>query len=74
MFALADPNSFVGDLVAVDTNLDYRVDVLYAGTAIYEPNPVQPIWCGKLYRISTAGGSADTEAWGVDGVRDRVPS
>ena len=61
------PNSFVGDLVAFDRDLDYRTDVIFAGKAI----SAAP-WEGKLIRLMTGCWSASTPVcntnpslWGV---------
>lgn len=42
------PNSFVGDLVAFDRDLDYRTDVIFGGKVI----SAAP-WEGKLLRLTT---------------------
>ena len=42
------PNSFVGDLVSFDRDLDWRTDVIYGGKAI----SAAP-WEGKLIRLTT---------------------
>lgn len=73
-FPTQDPNSFLGDLVAVDVNLDYRVDVVYFGASIHRWKDPQSDWTGKLYRLTTGGGDTNLENWGV-GVGDyREPS
>ncbi len=61
------PNSFVGDLVAFDRDLDYRTDVIYGGKVI-SATP----WEGKLIRLMTGCWSASTPVcntspslWGV---------
>jgi type IV pilus assembly protein PilY1 len=59
-------NGFVGDLVTVDRNLDYRVDVAYGGESL-EPSPYK----GTVFRLTTkcftGGGAcpADPTQWGV---------
>ena len=42
------PNSYVGDLVAFDRDLDFRTDIIYAGKTI-NATP----WEGKLIRLTT---------------------
>jgi type IV pilus assembly protein PilY1 len=61
------PNSFVGDLVAFDRDLDYRTDVIYGGKVI----SAAP-WEGKLIRLTTGCWSASSPVcntspslWGV---------
>lgn len=59
-------NGFVGDLVTVDRNLDYRVDVVYGGESL-EPSPYK----GTVFRLTTkcftGGGAcpADPTQWGI---------
>jgi Tfp pilus tip-associated adhesin PilY1 len=61
------PNSFVGDLVAFDRDLDFRTDVIYGGKTI----SAIP-WEGKLIRLMTGCWSASSPTcntnpglWGV---------
>jgi type IV pilus assembly protein PilY1 len=61
------PNSFVGDLVAFDRDLDYRTDVIFGGKAI----SAAP-WEGKLIRLTTGCWkpsspvcNTDPSLWGV---------
>jgi type IV pilus assembly protein PilY1 len=62
------PNSYVGDLVAFDRDLDFRTDVIYGGKAI-NATP----WEGKLIRLTTGCWNAssapvcstDPNTWGV---------
>ena len=61
------PNSFIGDLVAFDRDLDYRTDVIYGGKAI----SAAP-WEGKLIRLTTGCWNTsspvcntDPSLWGV---------
>jgi type IV pilus assembly protein PilY1 len=61
------PNSFVGDLVAFDRDLDFRTDVIFGGKAI----SAAP-WEGKLIRLTTGCWSASSPVcqtnpslWGV---------
>lgn len=79
IFATSDANSFMGNLLSVDVDLDYRVDSLYGGTimcntasAICDTGVATPItapkWKGKMYRLTTQGctGAADctSSVWG----------
>jgi type IV pilus assembly protein PilY1 len=56
----------VGDLITVDQNLDYRVDVLYAGRTI---NDGSMPWRGMLHRLTTGclSGTCPTDPtqWGI---------
>jgi type IV pilus assembly protein PilY1 len=61
------PNSFVGDLVAFDRDLDFRTDVIFGGKAISGAP-----WEGKLIRLTTGCWSASSPVcntnpslWGV---------
>jgi type IV pilus assembly protein PilY1 len=72
-FATGDANSFVGDVITLDAQLDYRVDATYAGNVISNGN-LTPNWIGKMYRLTTGSGSTDTAAWGVDSGGNRVPT
>ena len=61
------PNSFVGDLVAFDRDLDFRTDVIFGGKAI----SAAP-WEGKLIRLTTGCWkdslpvcNTDPSSWGV---------
>ncbi|MEN3046915.1 MAG: PilC/PilY family type IV pilus protein, partial [Candidatus Hydrothermales bacterium] len=51
-FNLPVNSSFVGDIISVDYDLDYNVEVLYFGTNILE-NPTLPRYGGVLYKIKT---------------------
>ncbi|MGH9896929.1 MAG: PilC/PilY family type IV pilus protein, partial [bacterium] len=46
-FSTANASSFMGDLISVDANLDYRVDVIYGGN-VKKTGP-SPAWSGTLY-------------------------
>ena len=57
------PNSFMGDLITVDRDLDFRVDVAYVGKAISGS-----AWKGKLLRLTTACSSScqmNSSLWGI---------
>jgi len=70
-FTTSDSNSFVGDLIGVDVQLDYRADVAYAGNVITNSNPA---WIGKLYRLKTNSGSVDPATWGIASGSNRTPT
>jgi type IV pilus assembly protein PilY1 len=65
--------AFMGDVVTVDLNLDFKVDVIYAGTVIcngvvYAMNcnvSTAPTWKGVMYRLTTNGGNTNPGTWGV---------
>lgn len=71
-FSTGDANSFLGDMITLDAQLDYRVDAAYGGNVIN--NGSNPTWAGKLYRLTTGGGSTLTAAWGTASGTDRVPT
>ena len=58
IWELADANSFVSDLVAVDYDLDYNTDALYFGTVSGTAAP----WSGNMQRvrIQDQGGATPT--------------
>ena len=53
----------MGDLITVDNNLDYRVDVSYGGNVISNGTGT-PKWFGSMYRLTTASGSTTATSWG----------
>jgi len=71
-YSTSDNNAFMGDLITLDSDLDYRADALYAGDVIKTTGT--PIWAGKLYRLTTASGNTDPAAWGVAAGINRAPS
>jgi type IV pilus assembly protein PilY1 len=71
-FPTADANSFMGNTVALDINLDFRTEVVYIGNTIN--NGSSPTWAGKLYRLTTHAGDPVTTAWGVASGSNRVPT
>jgi type IV pilus assembly protein PilY1 len=71
-FSTSDANAFMGDLISLDADLDFRVDASYLGNVIN--NGGSPAWAGKLYRLTTGGGSPDLTMWGISSGADRVPT
>jgi len=71
-FPTTDLKAFMGDLVTLDDNLDYRGDVMYFGDVVTGSGT--PAWTGKMYRLSTGGGIPTTAAWGLASGTDRVPT
>ncbi|MDH4086301.1 MAG: hypothetical protein OEV27_03895 [Nitrospira sp.] len=70
-----DLNTFVGDLVSVDRDLDYRADAVYGGSVI---NDGSLPWRGRMYRL-TAGGCdiappCSSSTWGYDLLGSHVPT
>lgn len=72
-FSTSDANSFMGNLISVDIDLNYRADVVYIGNTISNGNNT-PSWYGKLYRLTTGGGSTNLTSWGVASGANRVPT
>ncbi|MGH7430192.1 MAG: pilus assembly protein, partial [Candidatus Methylomirabilaceae bacterium] len=67
-------NSWMGDLITLDRDLDYRADTAYVGRAI---NDGSLPWRGKMYRLTTSGCSAApcvTTTWGIASGANRVPT
>lgn len=76
-FPTSDPNSFMGDAVALDADLDFRVDAAYLGNVIN--NGSNPSWAGKLYRLTTGstfpfGVTVGPSAWGIVSGANRAPT
>jgi type IV pilus assembly protein PilY1 len=87
----AAPNSecsWIGNVVTVDTDLDYRTDVIYFGNVICNASTAPcngsatPTWKGRFYRLTTGsatnpalGTETDPCGWGVgSGGCARTPS
>lgn len=66
-------NSFMGQLVSADKNLDFRTDVLYAGRTI---NDGSLPWRGKMYRLSMrcAAAPCTPNSWGIASGGSRIPT
>ena len=69
-------DSFLGDMVAFDKNLDFRHDAIYFGRVIDDGSPP---WRGKVYRLTTAqsapfGSGTTPAAWGIASGGNRVPT
>ncbi len=57
--------SFLGHIVALDRNFDYRHDVAYFGRTMHDGSLP---WRGKMYRLTTSGctnAPCSTSTWGV---------
>jgi type IV pilus assembly protein PilY1 len=76
VFSTGLPGAFMGDVMTWDFNLDFRVDVLYAGSsqcnpnglpsAVYSPcNGSNPAYRGAMWRLSTNHGDPDPDTWGI---------
>jgi type IV pilus assembly protein PilY1 len=65
--------SFMGDLITVDRDLNYAVDVAYIGRVIHDGSLP---WRGKLHRLSIKcpGTPCTTSTWGVNSGGNRVPT
>jgi type IV pilus assembly protein PilY1 len=74
-FPTSDASSFMGNLITLDSELDYRTDVAYVGNNYN--NGASPQWASKLYRLMTRGCTAapcTTSTWGVLSGGNRAPS
>ncbi|MBI3603736.1 MAG: hypothetical protein HY205_04730, partial [Nitrospirae bacterium] len=76
-FPTSDLNSFMGDVVALDADLDFRTDAAYLGNVIN--NGSSPSWAGKLYRLTTGGTfpfgvAVSPSAWGIVSGAYRAPT
>jgi type IV pilus assembly protein PilY1 len=66
--------SFVGNIVVLDRDFDYRHDVAYFG--VTQHDGTLP-WRGKMYRLTTGGctnAPCSTSTWGVDNGGSRSPT
>jgi type IV pilus assembly protein PilY1 len=65
--------SFMGHVVAVDTNLDWRTDVAYAGRTIHDG--ALP-WRGKMYRLKMGCSAVPCSptTWGIADGGNRTPT
>lgn len=75
-FSTGDANAFMGDIITLDANQDFRVDVIYAGSDIMGTTPA---FVGKMYRLTTTAQSStgtptDLATWGIDSSGARVPT
>jgi type IV pilus assembly protein PilY1 len=70
-------NSFMGDVISLDSNLDYRVDVIYAGSTITNSSS-PPAYIGKMFRLATnaiSGTHPETFSnWGIVSGSNQVPT
>jgi type IV pilus assembly protein PilY1 len=65
--------AFMADAVTLDSNLDFRVDVVYAGSVICNGTTTSsgctgsgPMWKGAMWRLTTNGGNTDPDNWGIN--------
>jgi len=66
--------SFLGNIVAIDRNFDYRHDVAYFGRTTHDGSLP---WRGKMYRLTTSGctnAPCSTSTWGVANGGNRAPT
>ncbi|MCZ6756119.1 MAG: hypothetical protein O7E49_12480 [Gemmatimonadetes bacterium] len=68
-FATGD-TAFMGDMISLDSDLDYRVDALYLGNVFLNGAD----WIGKMYRLTTDDGSPTLGNWGIVSGTDRQPT
>lgn len=79
-FSTGDPG-FMGDAVALDFNLDFDVDAIYAGSVNchFAGSPVSfcdgsnPKWKGAMHRLTT-NRSTNLDLWGISSGPNRVPT
>jgi type IV pilus assembly protein PilY1 len=76
---VCDGNSFLGDIITVDSNLDYRVDVIYAGSTMTNSSS-PPAYIGKMYHLATGamsstGTPTNLSTWGIaSATSSRIPT
>lgn len=72
-FSTGSAGSFMGDIVTLDSNLDFRVDAIYAGYARCNGatatsstcSTATPQWTGAMWRLTTNSGSTSLSTWGI---------
>lgn len=71
-FSTGATGSFMGDVVTLDANLDFRVDAIYAGYTLCNGAATSsscggtgPVWKGAMWRLTTNSGNTDPDTWGV---------
>ena len=73
-FSVGSWNSFMGDLITIDKDLDYRDDALFGGRVIHDGSLP---WRGKMYRLTMgtcSGTPCTTTTWGVASGSNRAPT
>ena len=79
LFPTGLTGAFMGDESTLDFDLDFRVDVIYAGSvkctgATPSPcNGTGPVWQGAMWRLLT-NGDTDPDNWGVSSGPDQKPT
>ncbi len=75
VFSTGDSNSFMGDMITLDSNLDFKGDVIYGGNIITNTTPA---YIGKMYRLTTGASSGGTpttiSSWGFNNGSAQAPS
>src|SRR5207244_10724929 len=70
-------NTLLADVISLDANLDYRVDVMYAGTVMTN-SASPPTFIGKMYRLTTSPASGNNphafSNWGLASGPSQVPT
>ena len=71
-FSTGQTGAFMADAVTLDVDLDFRVDVIYAGSVICNGSTTStgctgtgPVWRGAMWRLTTNGGDTNPDNWGV---------
>ena len=68
-FTVPEANSSVSDIISVDIDLDYTVDLIYFGTYSYTGTQTNPNFNGRIYRIKTHG-DENPNNWSLSTVID----
>ncbi len=70
LYSTGQAGAFMGDAVTLDFDLDFRVEVIYAGSVSCTgatPSPCNgsgPAWKGAMWRLTT-NGETDLVKWGI---------
>ena len=74
-------SAFMGDAVTVDFDLDFRTEVVYAGSMICNGTATStgcpgtgPVWKGAVWRLTTNSGDTDPDNWGIVSGPNRAPA
>jgi type IV pilus assembly protein PilY1 len=69
----------MADAVTLDSDLDFRVDVVYAGSVICNGTTTSsgcggsgPVWRGAMWRLTTNGGDTNPDTWGISSGGNQV--
>jgi type IV pilus assembly protein PilY1 len=80
LFSTGEAGGIMGNAITIDSQMDYRVDVIYAGVSACNGTPTTPCsasgpqWRGAMYRLTTNQGSPDPDTWGLSNAPTKLIS